>query len=116
MTPDPWSTFLDPPNPSKENPPMHELGTLDVGYDGQLFLDAAREAIGRQYINRNILQRRIRVGWVKAARLLDLLEDAGVVGPATGDASGAREVLTPAGEKETVLERLRALVEAKPDA
>jgi DNA segregation ATPase FtsK/SpoIIIE, S-DNA-T family len=116
MTPDPWSTFLTPPNPSKENPPMRDLGTLDVGYDGQLLLDAAREAIGRQYINRNILQRRIRVGFAKALRLLDLLEDAGVVGPPTGDTAGAREVLVPVAEKNTMLERLRALVEAKPDA
>ena len=116
MTPDPWSTFLTPPNPSGEDTSMPELRTVDVGYDGPLLLDAAREAIGRQYINRNILQRRIRVGWVKAARLLDLLEDAGVVGPATGDAAGGREVLVAAAEKETALERLRVLVEEGNDA
>jgi S-DNA-T family DNA segregation ATPase FtsK/SpoIIIE len=95
---------------------MSELRAVDVGLDGPLLMDAAREAIGRQYINRNILQRRVRVGFVKAARLLDLLEDAGVVGQATGDAAGAREVLVPAADKDEALEQLRELTGVAADA
>ena len=91
---------------------MHELRTVDVGYDGQLLLAAAREAINRQFVNRSMVQRHVCVGFAKAARLIDLLESAGVVRRAA-DAAGAWEVLVPLAEKDRVLRELAAMVEVQ---
>lgn len=60
---------------------------MAIGHDLDLFLDAAEIIIKRRtwsgnpfrVINQNTIQRRVRVGWVKAGRLLLLLEDYGIV-------------------------------------
>jgi S-DNA-T family DNA segregation ATPase FtsK/SpoIIIE len=44
----------------------------------------------------SMLQRRLRIGYSRAARLIDTMEDQGIIGPAPGG-SGTREVLTPGG-------------------
>jgi S-DNA-T family DNA segregation ATPase FtsK/SpoIIIE len=44
----------------------------------------------------SMLQRRLRIGYSRAARLIDTMEDRGIIGPAPGG-SGTREVLSPAG-------------------
>lgn len=92
---------------------MRELNTVDVGWYGSLLLDAARCVIARQHANRDLLQRRVRVGFVMAHRLMDLLEEVGIVGPPTGDASGARVVLVPRDDMDEALEWIRALTPAK---
>jgi S-DNA-T family DNA segregation ATPase FtsK/SpoIIIE len=65
-------------------------GTLHTGED-DLFEDARRIVVLHQSGSTSLLQRRLRIGYTRAGRLIDMLEEAGVVGPFTG--SKAREVL-----------------------
>lgn len=88
---------------------MTELRKVNVGYDASLFLDAARLVIDRQWANADLIQRRVRVGFVKAGRLLELLEDAGVVAAATGYTCGRREVLVPRENRDAAVAKLRDL-------
>lgn len=66
-----------------------------VGEDGladdELFKDAVRLVITHQQGSISLLQRRLRIGYSRAARLIDEMEQLGIVGPFTG--SKAREVL-----------------------
>ena len=64
--------------------------TLDLGSD-ELFDDALKIVLHTRQASASILQRRLRVGYTRAARLLDLMEQEGVVGPFCG--SKAREIL-----------------------
>ncbi|MBN1825906.1 MAG: DNA translocase FtsK 4TM domain-containing protein [Candidatus Eisenbacteria bacterium] len=66
-------------------------GGLEIDREDEFFDEAARIVIRSGQGSVSLLQRRLRVGYSRAARLVDLLEDAGVVGPFEG--SKAREVL-----------------------
>jgi S-DNA-T family DNA segregation ATPase FtsK/SpoIIIE len=66
-----------------------------------LFEDAARVIVTHQQGSTSLLQRRLKLGYNRAGRLIDQLESAGVVGPFEG--SKAREVLIP---DENSLEQL----------
>ncbi len=61
-------------------------GSMDDfgGADDDLFNDAAETVIRSGKASASLLQRRLRVGYARAARLLDLLEERGIVGPADG--------------------------------
>jgi len=59
--------------------------------DDPLFDDAARLVVLHQQGSASLLQRRLKVGYSRAARLVDMLEEAGIVAPSEG--SKAREVL-----------------------
>lgn len=59
-------------------------GDFGGGGDDDLFNDAADTVIRSGKASASLLQRRLRVGYARAARLLDLLEERGVVGPADG--------------------------------
>ncbi len=61
---------------------------------GDDMLEKAKElAFEHNRVSTSLLQRRLRIGYPRAARLMDMLEDEGIVGPAEG--GGSREVFTP---------------------
>ena len=81
-------------------PPMDPAGDAPDGAAGNisddvddLFEDAAKVIVRSQQGSVSLLQRKLSVGYTRAARLVDQLEDAGIVGPFEG--SKAREVLVP---------------------
>ncbi|TDD97600.1 DNA translocase FtsK [Actinomadura rubrisoli] len=80
---------------------------LDVGHDRDLLLDAARVVIETQRADRTTIQRKARVGFAKAGRLLELLEQFRVIGPVPATTSGKRPVLLPKEETDGALKRLR---------
>lgn len=48
----------------------------------------------------SLLQRRLRIGYTRAARLIDMMEARGIVGPAKDGSSKPRDVLLNLGEKK----------------
>ena len=76
---------------------MAEAATDENRDIDEFFLDAAKLVVRHQEASVSMLQRRLDIGWARAGRIIDQMEQAGVVGPYVG--SKSRKVLVGSEEE-----------------
>jgi DNA segregation ATPase FtsK/SpoIIIE, S-DNA-T family len=107
-----WLKNRNPqPVEAEESPsPLDEGNELfPMDREDDLFEEASRILVAHQQGSISLLQRRLKVGYARAARLVDMMEEAGIVGPFTG--SKARDILVPTVEE---LDKLLAAMQRAP--
>lgn len=91
---------LTPENASSERNPMFDGSDVSLGNDNEsmddagdddMYEEARRTVIEAGKASTSFLQRKLRIGYARAARMVDMLEERGVIGP--GDGARPREVL-----------------------
>jgi S-DNA-T family DNA segregation ATPase FtsK/SpoIIIE len=80
--------------------PERSAETLEVDEKDELFDEAARFVLQSGQASTSMLQRRFRIGFSRAGRLIDMMERDGIIGPADG--SKPREILVSRDYYETV--------------
>ena len=95
---------------SKTSPINLEEFSQKDDYDDELYPEAKKTVFAAGKASASLLQRRLRVGYARAARLLDMLEERGVIGP--GDGAKPREVFGRVSEGVVALEHEDKAVES----
>jgi DNA segregation ATPase FtsK/SpoIIIE-like protein len=96
---------VDPPTPVQGGAQVIPAEIrAEIADHGRLVFEAAHAVVRSRRVTKEALQRRMRIGFAKASRLLDLLERCGLVGPV--EPRGGRPVLVTAAELPALLEEL----------